>query len=103
MSREERIRKTVGNGQILILTNKLDISADWVVRELDSRRVPFIRLNTEDFPKTSASWRSGGYWRVLSSNKWSAAAKLIAETLVTKATLSSDEFGRLVQNRARSA
>jgi glutathione synthase/RimK-type ligase-like ATP-grasp enzyme len=36
---------------ILILTNREDITADYVVLECTRRAVPFIRLNTEDFPQ----------------------------------------------------
>jgi len=35
---------------VLLITNKWDISVDYVVRELRSRGVPFLRLNTEDLP-----------------------------------------------------
>ena len=42
----------------LILTNKEDITADWVVRELRNREVPFVRLNSEDLPYGKASWDS---------------------------------------------
>jgi hypothetical protein len=33
---------------ILIITNKLDVTADFVVRELRNRNVHYLRLNTED-------------------------------------------------------
>jgi glutathione synthase/RimK-type ligase-like ATP-grasp enzyme len=33
---------------ILILTNKLDVTADFVVRELRNRKAQYFRLNTED-------------------------------------------------------
>jgi hypothetical protein len=33
---------------ILILTNKFDVTADFVVRELCNRKVQYLRLNTED-------------------------------------------------------
>src|SRR4030088_2751807 len=45
---------------ILILTNKLDIGADWVVRELRSRKADFLRLNTEDWPTQGVCWRGDG-------------------------------------------
>lgn len=32
---------------VLVLTNQLDVSADWVVRELRARHVPFLRINSE--------------------------------------------------------
>lgn len=56
----ERTRRNAGKGQILILTNKLDIAADWVVRELEHRRAAFIRLNTEDLPRSRVSWQRDG-------------------------------------------
>ena len=36
---------------ILLLTNRKDITADFVVTELRRRCVPFFRFNTEDFPQ----------------------------------------------------
>lgn len=33
---------------ILILTNKLDVTADFVIRELRNRKAQYLRLNTED-------------------------------------------------------
>ena len=36
---------------ILILTNREDVTADYVVLELKRRAIPFFRFNTEDFPK----------------------------------------------------
>jgi glutathione synthase/RimK-type ligase-like ATP-grasp enzyme len=38
---------------ILIVTNRGDFTADWLVAELESRRARFVRFNTEDYP-TSA-------------------------------------------------
>ncbi|MCL4476568.1 MAG: ATP-dependent carboxylate-amine ligase [Nitrospirae bacterium] len=35
----------------MILTNREDLTADYVVLELQKRAVPFTRLNTEDFPQ----------------------------------------------------
>lgn len=41
---------------ILLLTNKEDLTADFVVLELQKRSVPYYRFNTEDFPtKVKAS------------------------------------------------
>jgi len=36
---------------ILIITNRTDVTADFVVRELTRRSVPFARLNTDEFPQ----------------------------------------------------
>jgi len=42
---------------ILIVTNKKDYTADFVIVELNRRRIPYIRFNTEDFPKKySITW-----------------------------------------------
>lgn len=35
---------------ILIITNTQDLTSDFVVRELTRRRLPFARLNTDEFP-----------------------------------------------------
>lgn len=35
---------------ILIVTNKTDYTADYVIVELGKRNIKFVRLNTEDFP-----------------------------------------------------
>jgi glutathione synthase/RimK-type ligase-like ATP-grasp enzyme len=35
----------------LVLTNREDLTADYVILELQERDIPFIRLNTEDFPQ----------------------------------------------------
>jgi glutathione synthase/RimK-type ligase-like ATP-grasp enzyme len=43
---------------VLIITNKEDLTADWVVRELRDREVSFLRLNSEDLPKGKATWDS---------------------------------------------
>ena len=40
---------------ILIISNKQDITVDFVIRELRLKKHPFLRLNTEDFPKERCS------------------------------------------------
>lgn len=35
---------------IALVTNREDLTADWLIVELTRRRVPFTRINTEDFP-----------------------------------------------------
>lgn len=42
---------------ILILANKWDLTVDLVVLELQRRGAPFVRLNTEDLPRSSAAIR----------------------------------------------
>ena len=51
------MQKNAGNDKkVLILTNKHDITADFVVIELQKRGKGYIRFNTEDFPgRTSGS------------------------------------------------
>lgn len=36
---------------ILIITNKEDLTADYVILELTRRNIPFFRFNTEDYPE----------------------------------------------------
>jgi len=44
---------------ILIITNKLDPHADWVIRLLKRKGIDFARFNTEDFPqKVVVSWEA---------------------------------------------
>jgi len=45
----------------LIVTNRGDHTADFLVREFERRQVPFLRLNTEDFPSdVILRWSSDG-------------------------------------------
>ncbi len=42
---------------VLIITNRGDHTADWLVLELERRQAQFTRLNTEDFPaRAHVSW-----------------------------------------------
>jgi hypothetical protein len=46
---------------ILIITNRGDHTADWLILELGRRGADYLRLNTEDFPEhVLLSWRSDG-------------------------------------------
>ena len=55
----------VATADVLILTNEHDISADWVVRELRRRDVPFLRLNTERLARAGVSITpSSGSWEI---------------------------------------
>lgn len=49
----ERIKKIAGSScpDVLIVSNELDVSVDWVVRELRNRSVSYFRLNTERLPE----------------------------------------------------
>lgn len=40
---------------ILILSNKWDVTVDFVVKELQKRGYPYIRINTEDLPEMSVT------------------------------------------------
>ncbi len=42
-------------GLILIISNKWDVSVDFVVKELRQRHQEFLRINTEIFPKSNCS------------------------------------------------
>ena len=44
---------TAKNIRHLLISNKRDITTDFIVRELNSRNLSFFRLNTEDIPKLS--------------------------------------------------
>jgi hypothetical protein len=46
---------------LLIVTQRGDIHADWLIAELHSRQASFVRFNTEDYPqRTQIAWRSDG-------------------------------------------
>lgn len=46
---------------LLIVTQRDDFHADWVVHELHRRHAPFVRMNTEDYAlATSLSWTVDG-------------------------------------------
>lgn len=44
---------------ILLVTNKRDITGDFIVLELRKRGLPFHRLNTEDLPSGAIRFRPG--------------------------------------------
>lgn len=44
---------------ILIITSKRDLTSDFIVLELQRRRLPYLRLNTEDLPKGTFYCRPG--------------------------------------------
>jgi len=47
--------------EVLIVTTKVDVTADYVVLALQDRGVNFYRLNTEDLPETAmSSFQTGG-------------------------------------------
>lgn len=43
---------------VLIITERGDLTADWLIRELEERAAPFVRFNTEDYPtQVRLTWR----------------------------------------------
>jgi MvdD-like protein with pre-ATP grasp domain len=46
---------------ILVVTNRSDQTADWLILELTRRRTPFVRFNTEDYPcRVGLRWTVDG-------------------------------------------
>lgn len=46
---------------ILVVTNRDDLTAVWLILELERRRAHFVRLNTEDYPAhVRLCWRPCG-------------------------------------------
>jgi hypothetical protein len=45
---------------LAVVTNRCDLTADWLVIELERRGAAFVRLNTEDYPgRTALRWSLG--------------------------------------------
>lgn len=56
---------------LLIVTERGDLTADWLIRELEDRDAPFVRFNTEDYPtKVRLSWQAGGATIQLRGNRY---------------------------------
>ena len=46
---------------ILVVTNRDDLTADWLILELERRGADFVRFNTEDYPEhVRLAWRTSG-------------------------------------------
>lgn len=46
---------------LLIVTERGDLTADWLILELDRREAPFVRFNTEDYPlRAGLAWTPEG-------------------------------------------
>jgi hypothetical protein len=46
---------------ILVVTNRGDLHADWLILELRDREASFVRFNTDDYPReVSFGWTPGG-------------------------------------------
>jgi glutathione synthase/RimK-type ligase-like ATP-grasp enzyme len=44
---------------ILVVTNRDDLTADWLILELERRQADFVRFNTEDYPEhVKISWQT---------------------------------------------
>lgn len=54
----------MSRGGVLSVSNERDVDADRVVRELDRRGVPVVRLNTERFPSWRVELDPGMRWAV---------------------------------------
>ena len=63
-----KTRRNAGSS-VLVLTNKRDIAADWVIRELQTRQASIVRLNTEDLPSWTATWRPGKHFALRRSRR----------------------------------
>lgn len=50
---------------ILLVTNKRDLTTDFVVLELEQRGVPFVRLNSEDLPKAMVHFTPAEGWKII--------------------------------------
>lgn len=54
---------------LLIVTNRDDHTADWLIVELHRRRAPFVRFNTEDYPqRVRLRWTAEGQARLTSES-----------------------------------
>jgi glutathione synthase/RimK-type ligase-like ATP-grasp enzyme len=46
---------------VLVVTNRRDLTADWLILELERRGAGYVRFNTEDYPaSTSLTWELDG-------------------------------------------
>ena len=50
---------------ILVVTNKRDITTDFVILELRRRGIDFVRLNSEDIPATQVSFTPDAGWTLV--------------------------------------
>jgi len=55
---------------ILIVSNTQDVTADFVVREIQRRDLPFARLNTDEFPKNAEGTASFGFEDSFAEIRW---------------------------------
>ena len=94
---------------ILIITNRTDQTADWLILELEGRGTPYVRFNTEDFPAaTSLEWTSEGterlQWRDTSVDLAAVTAVLYRRPLPPDpSSWSTPERGRWALGESRAA
>lgn len=78
---------------ILLVTNRSDLTADWLVLELEKRATPFIRFNTEDYPvDVGLEWTEAG-----------ESVLRLADAAVTVEELSAIWWRRPVSPRVESS
>jgi hypothetical protein len=55
---------------ILVVTNRDDLTADWLILELEERQTLFVRFNTEDYPESAGlTWTPEGAHFTLSTGQ----------------------------------
>lgn len=63
---------------ILVITNRGDLTADWLILELAKRELDFLRFNTEEFPqKVCLAW-SGDGSATFKAETWSFDASSVS-------------------------
>lgn len=69
---------------ILIITNTQDLTSDFIVREITRRELPFVRLNTDEFPKSAFGVASLGFVEPLRRIiRWSNRDKILDFAQIT--------------------
>lgn len=63
---------------ILLVTNKRDITTDFVVLELERRGIPFVRLNSEDLPEASVRFSPAVSWEIVLGDQIVALGEVTA-------------------------
>lgn len=94
---------------ILIITNRTDQTADWLILELERRGTRYVRFNTEDFPAaTSLEWTSEGTttvrWRDTNVDLTAVTAVVYRRPLPPDPTIwPTPERGRWALGESRAA
>ena len=63
---------------ILLVTNKRDITTDFIVLELERRALPFVRLNSEDLPQATVRFRPDTGWELILEDQMVALSDVVA-------------------------